>query len=357
MLREKDKPVFPRADWERVAKPESIGYSSAKLEALRGWLKTQATTSMLVSVGGRILFEYGDLKYVSKVASVRKSILGMMYGKYVADGTIDLQKRVKALGLEDVPEVSSPRGVCHPRDASHVAHSRSAVHRKVSPIPTPRTTLPARGSQYPGAFFYYGGWDFNAAGTAFEKLTGKNIYDALQIDLADPIGMQDYDERKRRKKNSRLPYTVHPEYAMYLSTRDMARIGLLMLRGGEWNDKRLLPEHWSEFLTQLVTPAHEIFPVSLRNAVTVGPSRWYGRMWWVWDQPRLPGGVTTGDFYGAHTALGTAEASPSRFCPFMTWWSLTKSKLKAIDHGAMSLLEPSTILQMVIATRCNGACK
>jgi len=235
---EKDKPVFPGADWERVAIPESIGYSSTKLEALRGWLKTQATTSMLVSVGGRILFEYGDLRYVSKVASVRKSILGMMYGKYVANGTIDLQNKVKDLGLEDVQKflpreeaatlemlLMSPSGVYLPEGA---------------PDPDPTDHPPARGSQYPGSFFYYNGWDFNAAGTAFEKLTGKNMYDALQIDLADPIGMQDYD-KKRQKKNSRLPYTVHPEYAMYLSTRDMARIGLLMLRGGEWNDKRRCP--------------------------------------------------------------------------------------------------------------------
>lgn len=40
---------------------------------------------------------------------------------------------------------------------------------------------------------------------------------------------------------------------MYLST-DMARIGLLMLRGGEWNGKRIMPEHWAEALTELITP-------------------------------------------------------------------------------------------------------
>src|SRR3989442_1022685 len=34
------KPTFPSAEWERV-KPETIGYSIPKLEALRAWLKTQ----------------------------------------------------------------------------------------------------------------------------------------------------------------------------------------------------------------------------------------------------------------------------------------------------------------------------
>src|SRR5450631_700513 len=48
------------SDWARV-KPEAAGYSSARLEALRAWLKTQQTTAMLVAVHGNVIFEYGDL--------------------------------------------------------------------------------------------------------------------------------------------------------------------------------------------------------------------------------------------------------------------------------------------------------
>ena len=353
---EKDEPVFPGADWERVAKPESIGYSSAKLEALRGWLKTQQTTGMVVSVGGRILFEYGDIKYVSTVASVRKSVLGMLYGKYVADGTIDLQKTVDVLGLDDVRKFL-PRE----KDATleMLLMSRSGVYlAEGEPDPDPTDDPPARGSQYPGNFFYYNNWDFNAAGTAFEKLTGQNIYDALRKDLAEPIGMQDYNvELQKQREKSNMPYSVHREYKMYLSTRDMARLGLLMLREGQWNGKHLMPEHWNEFLTQLVTPSHDIFPVSLRDAVTVGPSRWgYGRMWWVWDQPKAPGRLRVGDFYGAHTALGTGGQSIT-VLPVYDMVVAHKIEIEGASPGDMSLLEQSTILQMVIATRCNGACK
>ena len=57
-------------------------------EALRGWLKTQQTKALV----GRILFECGDPKYISKVASVRRSI----------SGVIDLGKTGKDLGLDDV---------------------------------------------------------------------------------------------------------------------------------------------------------------------------------------------------------------------------------------------------------------
>jgi len=41
---------------------------------------------MLVVVGGYVLFEYGDVAQVSKIASVRKSVLGMLVGNYVANG-------------------------------------------------------------------------------------------------------------------------------------------------------------------------------------------------------------------------------------------------------------------------------
>jgi len=95
------KLVFPAAEWQKV-KPEQVGYSSRKLEVLRAWLKTLNTTAIHVSVGGRVILEYGDLNRVSKIASVRKSILAMLYGKYFAEGKIDLKKTVDQMGLNDV---------------------------------------------------------------------------------------------------------------------------------------------------------------------------------------------------------------------------------------------------------------
>src|SRR6202011_6332120 len=58
--------TFPGAEWEKVASAKAAGFSTAKLEVLRAWLKTQNTTGMLVVKGGRVLFEYGDIRAVSK---------------------------------------------------------------------------------------------------------------------------------------------------------------------------------------------------------------------------------------------------------------------------------------------------
>src|SRR5215510_11731328 len=70
--------TFPAVEWERVVSPEAAGYSSVRLGLLRPWLKTHDTTGMMVIVGGRILFEYGNVVETSKIASVRKSVLGML---------------------------------------------------------------------------------------------------------------------------------------------------------------------------------------------------------------------------------------------------------------------------------------
>lgn len=66
--------TFPTGQWEKV-KPEAAGFSKDNLDVLRAWLKTQQTTALQLSFRGQEIFEYGDLARVSKIASVRKSIL------------------------------------------------------------------------------------------------------------------------------------------------------------------------------------------------------------------------------------------------------------------------------------------
>lgn len=92
--------MSPGAAWEKVT-PESIGYSSARLDALTAWLKTGFTTSIVVVVHGKVLYQYGDVTRISKIASVRKSILSMLYGNYILNGKIDIDKTVKDVGLDD----------------------------------------------------------------------------------------------------------------------------------------------------------------------------------------------------------------------------------------------------------------
>ncbi len=342
-------PAYPGVDWER-AKPESEGFSSARLEALRAWLKTQRTTAMLVSVHGKVIFEYGDLQRVSNVASVRKSILAMLYGKYVFNGTVDLGKTVKDIGLDDIQKfLPIEKGAT----LEQLLTARSGIY-----IPTGLENLdpnaPQRGSQAPGSYFYYNSWDFNAAGTAFEKLTRKDIYDALESDLARPIGMQDF-ARSQQKKITAMPASVHSEYPMYLSTRDMARLGLLMLRECDWHGQQLEPRDWCRYITRLITPFHEMNPPARRALGQ--PARWgYGALWWVWDAPVWPGNQYGAPFQGAYMAMG-AGGQYITVLPSAYLVIAHKVDIDQAPNAEVSTTEYNAILQMVIASACSRGCR
>lgn len=339
----------PGAAWEKIC-PEDTGYSSARFDALTAWLKTGFTTSMVVVVHGKILYQYGDVTRVSKIASVRKSILSMLYGNYVFSGKVDLEKSVKDLGLED----KQPFLPIEERaKLLHLLAGRSGIYiipDKPDPHSVDSYQL-RRGSVLAGTHYAYNEWDFNAAGTAFEKLTGKNIYDALESDLARPIGMQDFDRARQAKINN--PFSVNPEYAMYLSTRDMARLGQLMLRHGRWNGKQLIPDDWVQYSTSLLTPFQEINPTGMQEYAR--PERWgFGLMWFVWDEPTFLDHEWTGPMQGAFIAMG----SGGQYIAVLPRLDMVIAHKVDLDpyRGAVSTQQWDAILNMVIGTSCEDNC-
>lgn len=341
----------PGKDWEPLPNREEASFSSSRLHALTDLLKTEHTTAMLVTVHGKILFQYGDISYVSKIASMRKSVLCMLYGNYVQSGKIDLQKTVKEIGLQDVKPFLP---IEENAKLEQLLAGRSGIYI-VPDKPDPHSSdsfQPPRGTQLPGNFFTYNEWDFNAAGTAFEKLTGKNIYDALESDLARPIGMQDFD-RSRQKKISNMPYSVHAEYAMYLSTRDMARLGQLMLRHGNWNGKQVIPDDWVRYSTVLWTPFRDMYPTGLRNYEF--PERWgFGLMWFVWDEPGYLNHDWNGPMQGAFTAMG----ADGQYITVLPELDMVIAHKVDEEHytGQVTPLQWDAILNLVIASSCEDNC-
>ena len=90
------------AAWERVTDPAAAGFSGEALDAIHPYVEGINTSAVMAVVGGRVLFEHGPVDSLSYLASVRKSILAMLYGNYVEDGTIDLGRTLEDLGMDDV---------------------------------------------------------------------------------------------------------------------------------------------------------------------------------------------------------------------------------------------------------------
>jgi CubicO group peptidase (beta-lactamase class C family) len=286
--------VYPGTEWEPITNLESFGFSAEAFRALATYADSIDTTGLLVVVGGRVLVEYGDVSEVTYVASVRKSILAMLYGNYVFDGTIDLGKTVGELGMDDVGGLLP---IEKRATVGNLITARSGVYHLASNEGDDRAHAPERGSKEPGTHMLYNNWDFNAAGAAFEIMTGRDIFDALRTDLAEPLAFQDFGPgtQAMHKETGDPELSRFPAYHMHLSTRDMARLGYLMLRNGVWNGKQILPRNWAIEISTPVTPLEEMNPEQSRR----GPFG-YGIMWWTLDDRRIPP-----EFRGRmHTARG-----------------------------------------------------
>jgi CubicO group peptidase (beta-lactamase class C family) len=287
--------VYPGAEWEYVwPSPralDSYGWETLGLRQARAFIRDSSnTTGLIVIDRGRVVFEFGDVVELSYVASVRKSILAMLYGKYVEDGTIDLETTLEQLGMDDIGGLLDIEKQATVRD---LITARSGVYHLASYSGDDLAFAPERGSQQPGEYMLYSNWDFNAAGAVFEQVTGVNIYDALQEQLALPLSFQDWD-RSAQHKDGDLSISKYPAYPIWVSTRDMARIGYLMLRDGRWEDQQVVSQDWIRRITSVVTPLEEMNPVNRRSGYFG-----YGHMWWIFDGPRA-----VGLFEGAYTARG-----------------------------------------------------
>jgi CubicO group peptidase (beta-lactamase class C family) len=338
---------FPGKEWPKAEKPESVGFSKRRLDSLTPLLAGLDTSAIMVVSKGRVIYQYGDLAKLSYLASCRKSVLAMLYGNYVASGKIHLNKTLRELNMDDV-------GGLLPRELDatieNLITARSGVFHPASYPGDAQDSAPPRGSQKPGTYYLYNNWDFNMAGAVFEKLTGRDIYDALETDLARPIGMQDFD-RSRQKKEGDAKRSIYPAYPMHLSTRDMARLGYLMLHGGNWNGRQLVPKDWAAKIVSLVTPIYDINPPSWREYAQGG--LWgYGYMWWVWDDHNREG-----PFAGAYSARG-AFGQYITVLPALDVVIAHKTVPAAENEPARNVsgMEYQAILMHVVTAYCGPKC-
>ena len=249
------------------------------------------TTAMQVLRGGRSVFEHGDLALTSYIASARKSLVSMLYGPAVAKGVIRLNQTLAEMNFDD-------KGGLLPRERTATIRdllmARSGVYHKAANSGDASDRAPPRGSVPPGSYFLYNNWDFNALGVIYERLTGRNFYQAFGEDIAAPLGLRDWHSTGQPVRND-TDLSDHPAYHMLLSTRDMATIGQLMLQQGRWENRQVIPADWVARTTALATPAAE---VARTSPFVEGLG--YGWLWWIFD----PAAEWPAPLKGAYTASG-----------------------------------------------------
>jgi CubicO group peptidase (beta-lactamase class C family) len=252
-----DVETWPGLEWP-VANPAADGWDVEALTDAKAQFEMMQSASVVVVHKGRLIADWGDSAERFTVQSVRKGLLSSLVGALVDDGKLSLDMTLADLGIDDSdPPISEDDKQATLRDLlqarSGIYHSalyEAGGWKSLRPLyEEDKRTAPER--HRPGAVWFYNNWDFNALGTIVEKASGQPIGDFFARIIARPLAMQDFrasdveyttkaDMSEQRFKN----VSDHRAYMFDISTRDLARYGVLYLGCGKWKSREILPRQW-----------------------------------------------------------------------------------------------------------------
>jgi CubicO group peptidase (beta-lactamase class C family) len=272
---------WPTEDWPQGQLPANV--RPAPFDALmdRGFTEFGETHAVVIVQAGRLIYErYGpehgpDATCMSW--SKAKSITHALAGLLVGDGRLNIQAPA------DVPEWKSPGD---PRGAITLDQllrmSSGLEFAEVYEPDKPSDTIAMMWGDGRDDVAHYaadkplihqpdGFWSYSSGTTNIVSRTLARTIDAYGPDfhafmtsrLFAPLGMK-----------SPIPKfdaagTFIGSSFCFATARDFARFGLLYLRDGIWEDRRLLPEYWADYAR---------IPTWQQEDVTDGP---YGAHWWL----------------------------------------------------------------------------
>lgn len=116
----------------------------------------------------------------------------------------------------------------------------------------------------PGTEFYYNGGTVDLLGQIVKRSSGMEVQNFSHANLFGPLGITNYNWQTMYGSNVTC---CHGD--VYITPRDMAKIGYLYLKKGIWNGTRIISEEWINSSTQ----NHIAPPVSWAYG--------YGYLWWL----------------------------------------------------------------------------
>jgi len=259
------KNVFPAEHWLSI-EPEKVGFSSEKLKIVRAKFENSGGIAMLIVVNGYIIGDWGETDRKIDSRSIRKSLINSIYGIYVEKGIINLNMRLSEIEINDKNTLTNGELETEIR---YLLSSSSGIYLPAAFDERVNRSKPDRGIHEQGEHFIYNNWSFNVLSTIFNKLTDKDLFAAFDEHIAVPLQMENFDVRYDTYYLYQRELSNHPAYLFRISTKNLARYGLLYLNEGNWNGQQLIPKKW---VVESTSPT-----------VKTGKKFYYdfGYLWWV----------------------------------------------------------------------------
>ena len=225
-------------------------------EGFADWLAERSVTAYVVLHNGEIVAE----EYLLGTAvddlriswSIAKSVLALLYGILLDEGAVPgLEVQVteavpelrdtayEGATIRDVLTMSS--GIRFNED---YLDFHSDINRMGRVLALGRSMDGFAGEQNtrafePGTRWQYVSIDTHVLGMVIREATGRNIAELVEERLFVPMGLE------------RAPFYLTDGFGvafvlggLNMSTRDYARLGLLVAQGGMWEDAQLVPADW-----------------------------------------------------------------------------------------------------------------
>ena len=223
--------------------------------------------ALVVARGACVVFEYYregiGPQTRSPVYSVAKSVLSILVGIAIDQGLISLDEPLAALA----PEVFDPPTDPIARDITIRDLLAMTAGLEAAPTSPPATSLRAMLQRpltsAPGDRFAYNGMAADLLSVALSRAIRQDARSFARSRLFEPLGIRNYAWTLEAEGR------LSGESNLFLTARDMAKIGLLYLQGGRWGDRRIVSEAFAEQST------------SRRSAGGPPLGAAYGYLWWV----------------------------------------------------------------------------
>jgi CubicO group peptidase (beta-lactamase class C family) len=247
--------------------------------------KTRALTNGIVLRHGYVVAEWGDTNAVDPTYSVAKSYLSTILGltidrgmipsikdpvsKLIHDGGYDSPHNARITWEDHATQTSEWDGVMFGKPSTFIGKEEFGAGE-----------MKPRELHEPGTYYEYNDVRVNRLSLSLLTLWKRPLPEVLKTEIMDPIGASGtwhyfgYDNSIvdiEGQKMVSVSGGTRWGGGLWMSTRDHARFGYLILRRGEWDGKRIISKAWIE-----------------QAAAPHGKNPGYGYLWWLNSEGRWP---------------------------------------------------------------------